>query len=171
LESRRSAIRQNLMDRQVQLAEQQAKVAAVESPQTQGTDQNVERARLASLEAGFKAVSEQSRQIDAEIEKISNVSLEFANLERRRQLEEERYRYFETQLEKTRRDETLNPASIPNIAIVQKPSTPVRSLDDSTRMIAMGLAAFGLVLLLRMVFRRKAGKKPAAGPEAGVGGL
>lgn len=209
LELNRSAIRQNLMDCQVQLAEQQAKVAAlessmgvkppaapeadektadvpnpvtqelagqakhqmagVESPQDRSTDLTVERARLASLEARLKAVTEQFKKMNAEIEKISNASLQFANLERRRQSEEERYRYFDTQLEKTRVDETLNPASMPNIAVVQKPSTPVRSLDDTTRLIAMGLTAGGLLLLLRMAFRRKTGKMTAAAPGAGVG--
>jgi uncharacterized protein involved in exopolysaccharide biosynthesis len=206
LELNRSAIRRNLMDCQVQLAEQQAKVAALESsmgvkppaapeaddeaqpvtqelagqvkhqmagvdsPQAQGTDLNVERARLASLEARLKAVTEQFKKMNSEIEKISNASLEFANLERRRLLEEEKYRDFETQLEKARRDETLNSASMPNIAVVQNPSVPVRSLDDTTRLIAMGLTAGGLLLLLRMIFRRKAGKKTTAGPGAGAVG-
>lgn len=134
-------------------------MAGVESPHTRGTDLNVERARLASLEARLKAVTEQFKKLDAEIERISNVTLEFTNLERRRLLEEERFRYFETQLEKARRDETLNPASMPNIAVVQNPSTPVRSLDDTTRMIVKGLAAGGLLLLLGIAFRPRAGKK------------
>jgi uncharacterized protein involved in exopolysaccharide biosynthesis len=207
LESRRSVLRQSLMDSQAQLAEQQAKVAALESsmgvkppvppqtddktpdeaqpvtqeiaqeknqiagvdsPQTQGTDLNLERARLASLEARLKVNIEQSKKLDAEIEKISHVGLEFTSLERRRELEEEKYRFFESQLEKARRDETLDPSSIPNISVVQRPSTPVRSLDDTTRMIAIGLAAGGLLLLLRIALRPKAGKKTEAGPESVV---
>jgi uncharacterized protein involved in exopolysaccharide biosynthesis len=140
-------------------------MAGVESPQTQGTDLNVERARLASLEARLKVIIEQSKKLDAEIERISHVGLEFTTLERRRELEEERYRFFESQLEKTRRDEALDPASIPNISVVQNPSSPVRSLDDTTRMIVIGLAACGLLLLLRIALRPKAVGKAEAGPE------
>jgi uncharacterized protein involved in exopolysaccharide biosynthesis/Mrp family chromosome partitioning ATPase len=130
----------------------QAKIQGTAAPQTPGVDLNAERARLASLEARFKAISEQSKKIDSDIEKLSNVGLEFASLERRRQLEEEKYRYFETSLEKARVDETLNPASMPNISVVQNPSAPIRSMDGTTRKIAIGLAAGGLLLGLGLAF-------------------
>lgn len=127
-------------------------LAGTASPQNPAIDLNAERARLASLDARFKAVSEQSKKIDVEIEKISNVSLQFANLERRRQMEEEKYRYFETSLEKARVDETLDPTSMPNIGVVQNPSAPIKSIADNTKKIAMGLAAGGLLFGLGLAF-------------------
>jgi len=73
-------------------------------------------------------------------------------VERRRQLEEEKYRYFETSLEKARVDETLNPASMPNIGVVQNPSTPGKALRKTTLKLAMGLAASGLLTGLALAF-------------------
>jgi len=136
-------------------------------PPAPGTDLNVERTRLASLEARLKAVTEQATKLDANIEKIFSVGLEFSNLERRRQGEEERFRRFEANLEKARLDEALNPASMPNISVVQKPSTPVRSLDVTRKRIAMGLAACGLLLLLRVAFGTKVVGRAGAGPRDG----
>jgi uncharacterized protein involved in exopolysaccharide biosynthesis len=130
-------------------------LAEGESPQTPGADLNVERTRLASLEARLKAFAEQAERVDADMERISNHGLEFTMLERRRQREEEKYRNFETNLEKARVDETLNPASMPNICVVQSPSHPVRSLDGTSKMVATGLAACGLLLLLRIALRMR----------------
>ena len=114
--------------------------------------------------------TEQAKEVGAAIEKFSGVGLEFSNLERRRQMKEERYRRSEAALEKARLDETLNPASIPNISVVQKPSTPVRSLDTTSRRIAIVLAACGLLLLLRFAFGKKAAARAKAGPEGGETG-
>lgn len=121
-------------------------------PPTQGTDLNVERAKMESLAAKCKLLTEQVASTDAEVAKISSSSLEFANLERRRQLEEEKYRYFETSLEKARVDETLNPASMPNIGVVQSPSAPTRSFSKTALNLALGVAASGLLTGLAMAF-------------------
>ncbi|MCX6880617.1 MAG: Wzz/FepE/Etk N-terminal domain-containing protein [Verrucomicrobia bacterium] len=122
------------------------------SPLAPGTDLNAERATLESLGAKCKMLTEQVAKVDAEVAKISSSSLEFANLERRRQLEEEKYRYFETSLEKARVDEALNPASMPNIGVVQSPSAPAKSLPAATIKLALGLAAGGLLVGLAFAF-------------------
>jgi Mrp family chromosome partitioning ATPase len=123
------------------------------SPQAAaGPDLNVERARLAALEARLKALTEQAKEVDSEVEKLTSSGVEFTNLERRRQLEEEKYRYSETSLEKARVDETLNPTSMPNITVVQKPSMPIKSIAATTKRIAIGLAVSGLLTGLGLAF-------------------
>ena len=130
----------------------QAKAQSDPSRLTPGTDLNAERATLESLGTKCKMLTEQITKVDAEVAKISSSSLEFANLERRRQLEEEKYRYFETSLEKARVDEALNPASMPNIGVVQSPSAPTKSLPATTIKLALGLAAAGLFTGLALAF-------------------
>ena len=140
-----------LIDQHPGLASQ-AEVRGTPTPRAPGTDLNVERANLEALEAGYKMLVEQVAKVDAEVKKISAGSTEFANLERRRQLEEEKYRYCETSLEKARVDETLNPASMPNIGVVQSPSSPAKLLPKTTKQVATGLAVSGLLTGLALAF-------------------
>jgi uncharacterized protein involved in exopolysaccharide biosynthesis/Mrp family chromosome partitioning ATPase len=130
----------------------QMQLAGSEPQNNPVAELNAERARVASLEARLDAISEQAKKVDAEMEKITNIGLEFASLERRRKLEEEKYSYFETSLDKARVDETLNPASMPNIGVIQTPSTPVMSIDTTTKKLAFGLAAAGLMFGLGLAF-------------------
>ena len=126
----------DLIERHPELASQaqtERPGGAVSAAGTAGLDLNAERARLAALEAKLKALTEQAKQVDSEVEKLTASGVEFTNLERRRQLEEEKYRYFETSLEKARVDEALNPASMPNISVVQKPSTPIMAIAATTK--------------------------------------
>jgi polysaccharide biosynthesis transport protein len=130
----------------------QARIQNESSPLPQGDDLNAERAIQEALVAKTKMLAEQVAKVDAEVEKISASSLEFANLERRRQMEEEKYRYFETSLEKARVDEALNPASMPNIGVVQSPSAAATALPAKTMQLALGLAAGGLLIGLSLAF-------------------
>ena len=115
-------------------------------------DLNREKAQLASLEAKVRTISGQADAIDSEIDHLSGISVGLSNLERRRQLEEEKYRYFETSLEKARVDEALDPASMPNIGMVQQPSIPIKSISDITKRIVFGLAVSGLLGGLGIAF-------------------
>jgi len=130
----------------------QAKSQEGTSPQATGTDLNSERAQLAALEEKCKALTDQSKEVDAEVEKISANRLAYTNLERRRQLEEEKYRYAETSLEKARVDESLNPTKMPNIGVVQNPSAPIKMIADTTLKFVIGLAASGILSGLALAF-------------------
>jgi uncharacterized protein involved in exopolysaccharide biosynthesis/Mrp family chromosome partitioning ATPase len=141
----------DLIERYPGLASQ-AKIQGEASALTPTTDLNAERATLVAIEAKCKALADQVTKVDEEAEQLSASSLDFASLERRRQLEEEKYRYFETTLEKARVDETLNPASMPSIGVVQSPSTPAKSLPATTLKLALGLAAGGLLAGLALAF-------------------
>ncbi|MEI6605393.1 MAG: Wzz/FepE/Etk N-terminal domain-containing protein [Verrucomicrobiota bacterium] len=130
----------------------QSKVQGAPSTQTGGTDLNVERALLAAVEAKCKALTAQAKKADEDMERLSASAQAFTNLERRRQLEEEKYRYAETSLEKARVDEILKPANMPNIAVVQNPSAPVKAIAIASRRLALGLAASGIVSGLVLAF-------------------
>jgi hypothetical protein len=74
------------------------------------------------------------------------------DLERRRQLEEDKYRYFQSSLEKARLDETLDPNKIPNISVVQSPSPPEKSVDAAAMKLILGIASSGLMVGLALAF-------------------
>jgi uncharacterized protein involved in exopolysaccharide biosynthesis len=130
----------------------QAKAPGKGTPQNPTIDLNAERACLAALDAKVKALAIQAEHIDSEVDELSTIGLELTNLERRRQIEEEKYRYFETSLEKARVDEALDPASMPNIGVVQRPSAPVKSITGSTKRLVGGIAAAGVMSGLMLAF-------------------
>jgi len=154
------------LDRQIALVQQQGldliehypslasqtKMQGAPSLQMSGTDLNTERAQLAAFEAKCKALTEQAKKADDDMEKLSANSQAFTNLERRRHLEEDKYLYAETSLERAHVDETLNPAKMPNIGVVQNPTAPIKIVTVTTRRLALGLAAFGILIGLALAF-------------------
>jgi Mrp family chromosome partitioning ATPase len=76
---------------------------------------------------------------------VSELEPRLAELERKKELEEANYKYFQASLEKARIDETLDPSRMPNISVVQKPSAAVRTTQNLLR-IVFGLAGGGLAL-------------------------
>ena len=77
--------------------------------------------------------------------------LKSTQLERRKEIEDTNYKYFEASLEKARVDEALDPSKIPNISAVQKPSPAFRTTRDLKKTIlalAGGGIAFGIALAL-----------------------
>jgi uncharacterized protein involved in exopolysaccharide biosynthesis/Mrp family chromosome partitioning ATPase len=118
-----------------------------------------------ALESAFKAklasVQAQAKSLESEVTRISALGFQLQDLERRRQLEEDKYRYFQTSLEKARLDETLDPSKIPNISVIQSPSPPMKSIDDKALKMIIGIAFVGLVgglaiaFLIEMVIDRR----------------
>ena len=109
------------------------------------TDLVSERAKLAGCIGKVGALKARLREVQAKVTQLANLGPPIAELERRRDLEEANYKYFEGALEKARIDEALDPTKIPNISAVQIPSPP--TLVTKTRdKIALGLAGGGLAL-------------------------
>ena len=115
-----------------------------------------ERARL----AGTKARTEMLKaRLDERIKQLSDVGSQIADLERKKELEEINYKYFEGTVEKARIDEALDPSKMPNISAVQRPSPPslVRGKRDKlVLMLAGGGLALGvaIALLLELVLNQ-----------------
>ena len=109
-----------------------------------------------ALESAYRArqgsVIAQAKALDAEVTKISSLGFQLQDLERRRSLEEEKYRYFQSSLEKARLDETLDPSKMPNISIVQSPTPPSKSIDQKALKLIIGIAFSGLAAGLALAF-------------------
>ena len=117
----------------------------------QGPDILAERTRLAALEARIGALKTQLQDAQQRAEMLANVAPQIVQLERQKELEETNYRYFAASLEKARVDEALDPSKIPNISVVQKPSTAFRTIGD-LRKTLIELAGGGLALGLGLAF-------------------
>jgi uncharacterized protein involved in exopolysaccharide biosynthesis/Mrp family chromosome partitioning ATPase len=103
-------------------------------------DINAERARR----AGTRARKEMLKaRLDERIKQLSDVGSQIADLERRKDLEETNYKYFEGAVEKARIDEALDPSKMPNISAVQRPSPPT-IVTGKRNKILLGLAVGGL---------------------------
>jgi succinoglycan biosynthesis transport protein ExoP len=94
----------------------------------------------------------QAKALETEVTRISALGFQLQDLERRRELEEEKYRYFQTSLEKARLDETLDPSKMPNISVVQSPTPPSKSIDEKSLKLIIGIAFAGLAAGLALAF-------------------
>ena len=104
-----------------------------------------ERAKLSAIEAKTEILRTQVRGIQDSVKQFADTGTQIAELERRREVEEANFKYFESSLEKARIDEALDPSKIPNINIVQKPSPAVRVIGQLRKRV-LGIAAGGLGL-------------------------
>jgi uncharacterized protein involved in exopolysaccharide biosynthesis/Mrp family chromosome partitioning ATPase len=109
------------------------------------TDLGSERAKLAGIIAKFDALKARLPEIQERVKQLADLGPPIAELERRKELEEANYKYFQGALEKARIDEALDPSKIPNISAVQLPSPPVLVTTMRDK-IVLGLAGGGLVL-------------------------
>jgi hypothetical protein len=143
LESRRSAMESKHPD----LA------AAGSAGLASGPDLPSEAAKLKALEAKTRALKERMDRYQQMGRDFSSVAPDIAELERKKELEEANYKYFESNLEKARVDELLakDSSKMPNISPVQKPS-PASMVTGKKNKIMLGLAGGGLALGLGLAF-------------------
>lgn len=111
-----------------------------------------EMAIESALKARLEAVNTQEKELESEAARISALGFQLQDLDRRRKLEEDKYLYFQSSLEKARLDETLDASKIPNISIVQKPTPPVKSIDEDAFKLILGIAFSGLAAGLALAF-------------------
>ncbi len=111
-----------------------------------------EKALESAFQARLGSVIAQAKGLEAEVTRISSLGFQLQDLERRRELEEEKYRYFQSSLEKARLDETLDPSKIPNISVVQSPTPPLKSIDEKSLKLILGIAFSGLAAGLALAF-------------------
>jgi uncharacterized protein involved in exopolysaccharide biosynthesis/Mrp family chromosome partitioning ATPase len=130
----------------------------------ESTETVTQSARLAGIEAKADTLKSHVEELREKVKQLAELAPYIGDLERKKELEENNYKYFANTLEKARVDEALDPSKIPNISAVQKPSPP--SVVTGKRVkIALGFAAggltFGIALaLLRELFLNQTLKRP-----------
>lgn len=129
---------------------------------TTGTEQidlGSEKARLAGITAKVDTLRARLQDIQAKVKQLTELGPQIAELERKKELEETNYKYFQATLEKSRIDEALDPSKIPNISTVQTPSPPER-VNGVRKKLALlftggGLAlGMGIALVAELVLNR-----------------
>jgi Mrp family chromosome partitioning ATPase len=126
---------------------------------SQPGDTVTESARLAGMEAKTETLRNRVQELRGQVKELAGLAPNIGELERKKELEENNYKYFANTLEKARVDEALDPSKIPNISAVQKPSPPtmVNPKRNKTALIcaAGGLGlGIALALLLELVLNQ-----------------
>ena len=133
-------------------------------PGEQQMDFGSEKAKLAGIAAKVEVLKARLRDVQARVKKLNELGPQIAELERKKELEETNYKYFQATLQKSRIDEALDPAKIPNISTVQAPSPP-EFVTGRRKKLTLGLAGAGLALgliiaLVPDLFLKRTVKRP-----------
>jgi uncharacterized protein involved in exopolysaccharide biosynthesis/Mrp family chromosome partitioning ATPase len=110
-----------------------------------------EKARLAGIDARVEVLQSRLRELENRAKKLWAIGPRIEELERTKEIEETNYKYFQASLEKARVDEALDPSKMPNISVVQSPSTALRTTRNLKK-IVLGLAGGGVALGLAFAF-------------------
>ena len=111
-----------------------------------------EKTRLAAVIAKTETLKAQVLEIQKQVGQFTEVRTQIAQLERKKEVDEKNYMYFESSLEKARIDEALDPSKMPNISVVQKPSLALKaSMGVFKVMFVLAAGVFGLGLVYAAV--------------------
>jgi len=145
---------------EAELAEQQALASQKADTGSKGGwrkkkpgDEKNEKARAVGMQAKVDALKSRLRDTQQRTKRLSELAPQIEDLERKKEMDETNYKYFAASLEKARIDEALNPAKMPNISAVQRPSPP--GLETKKRdKIALMLAGVGIALGVALALLR-----------------
>jgi uncharacterized protein involved in exopolysaccharide biosynthesis/Mrp family chromosome partitioning ATPase len=104
-----------------------APLSATDAPRNQ-VDLSAESRRVAALEAKIKWLASQLEIARTDASRVMDAEPAIAQLQRKKEVEENSYRLISSRLEQARDDETLGAGKITNISVVQTPSPPARDL-------------------------------------------
>ena len=111
----------------------------------QQMDFGSEKARLAGVAAKVEVLKARLQDVQTKVKQLTELGPQIAELDRKKELEEANYKYFQATLEKSRIDEALDPTKIPNISTVQTP-TPPEIVTGTRKKLTLFLAGAGLAL-------------------------
>ena len=140
---------------------QYPKLAQLQLPSAQtgspGHDWSDEEAQITALKAKLDVLNTQRDRINAQAKSINELEPAITELQRRRDIEEAKYRHFSTSLEQAHFDEALNAGKMSNISVAQAPSPAFREsrqLLKTVGLVAAGGVGGGLALafLLELFF-------------------
>jgi polysaccharide biosynthesis transport protein len=111
-----------------------------------------ERAILAGMESKVKTLKVRMSYLETRAKAISEVAPRIEELERKKEVEETKYKNSEASLEKARIDETLDPSRMPNISIVQTPSPAIQAKRNLEKVVAgVAVAGFAVGIAIAML--------------------
>ena len=85
-----------------------------------------ESVQVAALPLRIKELQAQYNEIQSEAAKLNEAEAKISDLERKKQIQEQNYKYFVSMLEQARIDEALGPGRVSNIQVIQVPSPPYK---------------------------------------------
>ena len=110
------------------------------------------KARLAAISAKIEVFEAHLKEIADQFSRQYAIGAEIDEVDRRKQMEDAEYRSLEANLKNAKINQTLDPSRMPNITLVQKPSAPVKTFDEMTKKIILGLAGGGIGLGIGLAF-------------------
>ncbi|HUC85888.1 MAG TPA: AAA family ATPase, partial [Candidatus Acidoferrales bacterium] len=110
-----------------------------------------ESVQVAALPLRIKELQAQFDEIQGEAAKLDDAEAKIEDLERKKQLQEDNYKYFVSMLEQARIDEALGPGRVSNIQVIQQPSPPYRDFGKFYKIVGI-LAFSGLFIGLAWAF-------------------
>ena len=118
-----------------------------------------------ALEAKIAMLNSQYEQIIKETEQLRSVQTEIEELNRRKAIEEQNYKYFSQSREKAKIDEAFGSGRINNIGIVQRPTPAIEGSKEEKLKIAAGTLVGGIAIgiawaLLFELFLNQTIKRP-----------
>lgn len=112
-------------------------------------------AQIMALQAMLKVLNSQMERLTSEAKVVNELEPAITELQRKRDLEETKYRHFSTSLEQARFDDALGNGKMSNISVAQAPSPAYREsrkLIKTLSLIAFGgvVAGFALAFLIEL---------------------
>lgn len=114
-------------------------------------DLTAERAKVSALATKISVLTNQLAQVQRDASALDSIEASITELQRKKELEEQNYKYFSANLEQARIDEALGATRSSNISIIQEPSPPFRDTKKINKM-RLGAAFGGLAVALALAF-------------------
>ena len=120
---------------------------------TSTTTPEASKSLLAGKQAKVEALKTRLQGIQQRVKQLSELRPQIEELERKREMDANNYKYFSASLEKARVDEALDPSKMPNISAVQRPS-PAGWDTKKRNKIMLAVAGGGIVLGIALALFR-----------------
>ena len=105
-------------------------------------DLNSAYLQVVALKAKIKVLEEQYAQIRQDAGRVASVETEIQDLRRRKEIEEQNYRYFSESREQAKIDEAFGAGRVNNIGIVQNPTSAYWDNEPTLKLAGGALAIF-----------------------------
>lgn len=100
-------------------------------------DPTLEAALLRARETRVKVLTEQLAEIRSRLASLTAVESSITELQRKKDMEDEQYRYFSKNLEQARIDEALGSGRVSGISVLQAPSPPAQNFKKLMKILMM----------------------------------